>query len=99
MIGESKHPSLGIQESQLDASDLRHTTSLINIGFGCVKRETTVCHMPLLSTQCFPSVGEVGQHDHHNDSDQNCKRTLDDVQLITDNVSIWKNRDHSWWLP
>ena len=51
VIGDSKHPSLRVEEGELDATELRHSTGLVNIGFGCIKSETAVCHMSLLGSQ------------------------------------------------
>lgn len=81
MVCDSKHPSLRIKESELDATELRHSAGLVNIGFSCVKGETAVCYMPLLWAQCFPGVREIWQNYHHDESDENRKSAFDDVQL------------------
>jgi len=59
VVCDSKYPCFRVEESKLDATDLRHPTGFVNIGFGCIEGETSVRHMSLLFAQCFPSVGEV----------------------------------------
>lgn len=81
MVCESKHPGLRVEESELDATELRHSAGFVNIGFGGIKSKTTVCHMSLLRSQRFPGVGEVWQDYHDDDSNKDRKSAFDDVEL------------------
>jgi hypothetical protein len=51
VVCDSKHPSLGVKESELNATKLRHSTSLVDIGLGGVKSKTAIRHMSLLGSQ------------------------------------------------
>lgn len=79
MVCDRENPGLRIEESQLDAAKLRHSARLINVGFSGVESQSAVRDVPLLWAQCLPSVWEVWQDDHDDETDEDCQCALNDV--------------------
>lgn len=45
MVGNGKDVRLGVEESGLDSSELRHATAGINIRLGGIERHSAICNM------------------------------------------------------
>jgi len=90
MVCNRQNPSLGIHESQLDATKLRHSTRLVDISLCRVECQTSVGNMSLFLGQCLPGIGEIGQNDHDDKPDEDGDGTFDYVQLC-DAVSLDPN--------
>ena len=81
MVCNRQNPSLGIQESQLNATKLCHSTRFVDIGLCCVECQPSVGNMSLFLAQCLPGIREIGQDNHDDDPNENGNGTFNDVQL------------------
>jgi len=79
VVCKRQNPGFRIHESQFNTTKLRHSTWLVDISLSRVECQPSICNVSLFLAQCLPGIGEIGQNDHDENSDENGDGTFDDV--------------------
>lgn len=81
-VCDSEEVSLGVLESQLHASNLRHAACFVDVCFCGIDRETAVGNVLLFGCERAPGIGEIGQYEYDEDADSNGYRSFDDIEPL-----------------
>ena len=87
-VGDGQHVGLRVGQSQFETPDLRRGTSLVDIGFGSLDRQSSVGNMFHLWGKRLPGVWEIGQDKHDQDSNGDGYGSFDDVKPLPTGESI-----------